>query len=95
MGVKALALSVLAESKSAPRRLPLGTLAGTVHRTLAERTPVPGVTPVVGGENPPQCGSLQCAGCYEVEPGVRVHPPKSGPEWREWLLKWEPKGKIQ
>ena len=27
------------------------------------------------------CGSEHCAGCYEVAPGVRLHPPKSGPGW--------------
>ena len=27
------------------------------------------------------CGSPHCAGCYEVEPGVRIHPPKSGKDW--------------
>jgi hypothetical protein len=41
------------------------------------------------------CGSLRCAGCYEVETGVRIHPPKSSEEWRHWLVKWEPKGKVQ
>jgi hypothetical protein len=37
------------------------------------------------------CGSPDCRGCYEVEPGVHIHPPKSGKEWLEWLMKWEPK----
>jgi hypothetical protein len=41
------------------------------------------------------CGAPHCAGCYEVDPGVRIHPPKSGEEWKEWLLRWEPKGKVQ
>lgn len=41
------------------------------------------------------CGLPYCAGCYEVAPGVRIHPPKCGEGWKEWLLKWEPKGKIQ
>lgn len=27
------------------------------------------------------CGSPHCAGCYEVAPGVRIHPPKSGKGW--------------
>ena len=49
---------------------------------------------VLGSERP-ACGSPSCAGCYEVEPGVRLHPPRSGPEWKEWLLKWDPKGKVQ
>ena len=32
-------------------------------------------------ENQAACGSPHCAGCYEVEPGVRIHPPKSGKDW--------------
>jgi hypothetical protein len=32
-------------------------------------------------ENRTVCGSIHCAGCYEVEPGVRIHPPKSGEGW--------------
>lgn len=27
------------------------------------------------------CGSSHCAGCYEVEPTVRIHPPKKGEDW--------------
>jgi len=41
------------------------------------------------------CGSSHCAGCYEVEPGVRIHPPKCGEEYRGWLERWQPKGKPQ
>jgi putative DNA primase/helicase len=32
---------------------------------------------------PVTCGSPQCAGCYEVEQGVRIHPPKCGEEYRK------------
>lgn len=41
------------------------------------------------------CGSPHCSGCYEIELGVRIHPPECGEGWKEWLLKWEPKGRIQ
>jgi hypothetical protein len=41
------------------------------------------------------CGSPHCAGCYEVEPGVRIHPPKCSEEYRAWLERWQPKGKPQ
>ena len=41
------------------------------------------------------CDSPRCAGCYEVEPGVRIHPPKCGEEYRRWLERWQPKGKPQ
>jgi hypothetical protein len=64
----------------------------------AERTPDTPATPLPRSHKPGTevaCGSPHCAGCYELESGVRIHPPKSGPEWREWLLKWEPKGNVQ
>jgi len=39
------------------------------------------------------CGSPNCGGCYEVAPGVRIHPPKISPEWQARFEKWQPKGK--
>ena len=36
------------------------------------------------------CGSPHCAGCYEVKPGKRIHPPKPSEEWLEWLARWRP-----
>jgi hypothetical protein len=41
------------------------------------------------------CGSPHCAGCYEVEPGVRIHPSKCGETYRKWLDCWQPRGKPQ
>ena len=39
------------------------------------------------------CGSPDCAGCYEVESGRRIHPPKPSQEWLDWLARWQkPKG---
>jgi len=39
------------------------------------------------------CGSPECAGCYEVESGRRIHPPKPSQEWLDWLARWQkPKG---
>ena len=48
-----------------------------------------------GDEEKPACGSPQCAGCYEVEPGVRIHPPKCGDDYRKLLERWEAKGRTQ
>ena len=34
------------------------------------------------------CGSAQCAGCYDVGDGRKIHPPKCGTgflRWRAWL----------
>ena len=39
------------------------------------------------------CGSLHCAGCYEVEPGRFIHPPKPSEEWLAWLANWQPREK--
>lgn len=47
------------------------------------------------GSPPPPCGSPECGGCYEVAPGIRIHPPKPSAEWLAWLAKWEPKGGVQ
>lgn len=41
------------------------------------------------------CRSPHCAGCYEVEPGVRIHPPKCSENYRAWLERWEAKGRVQ
>jgi hypothetical protein len=41
------------------------------------------------------CGSQHCAGCYEVAPAVRIHPPESSQEWARSRLRWEPKGNMQ
>jgi hypothetical protein len=41
------------------------------------------------------CGSSRCGGCYEVAPGVRIHPSKCGEEYRKWRERWEAAGKPQ
>jgi hypothetical protein len=48
----------------------------------------------------PHCpGPDVCAGCYSV--GIMdgrerfIHPPKPSPDWKAWLKRWEPKGRIQ
>jgi hypothetical protein len=42
-----------------------------------------------------RCGSPHCAGCYEVEPSVWIHPPKCSEQYRKWLERWEAKGQVQ
>ncbi|SRR6266851_225605 len=52
-------------------------------------------------ELPPQleglaeCGSQFCNGCYAVGDGWKVHPPRAGQKYLEWLKQWEPTGKEQ
>ncbi len=41
------------------------------------------------------CNSPNCAGCYEVAPGVRIHPPRCGEDYRAWLERWDSKGRVQ
>ena len=50
-------------------------------------------TPVALVSLPP-CGDPGCKGCYEVEPGRRIHPRKSGQEWDDWLARWQPKSEA-
>jgi hypothetical protein len=70
------------------------------HSAETRPTPAPARAPVIraeelkGGELAP-CGSSDCAGCYDVGDGKRIHPPKIGDEYRNWLLRWEGNGKIQ
>jgi hypothetical protein len=45
--------------------------------------------------NVAKCGSPESAGCYEIEAGRRIHPPRASAEWEAWLKRWEPKGKVQ
>lgn len=47
------------------------------------------------GEEIAACRSPSCAGCYEVEPGVRIHPPKCGEDYSTWRKRWEAEGKPQ
>lgn len=83
--VKALALSVLAAGKGVPSHRTASAPLGTPIEHSNAQKPMAVAA----------CGLPACAGCYEVEPGVRLHPPKSSENWKEWLLKWEPKGKVQ
>lgn len=57
-----------------------------------ERKPVPEENKT-GGLAP--CGSAHCAGCYDVGDGKKIHPPKVGEDYRTWLERWKPKGKVQ
>jgi hypothetical protein len=41
------------------------------------------------------CGSPNCAGCYHIGEGRRIHPPKCGESYRKWLERWQPTGKPQ
>ena len=42
-----------------------------------------------------RCGSSDCAGCYDVGDGRRIHPPKCGEKYRAWFERWEARGRVQ
>jgi hypothetical protein len=77
-------------AQDSPRRF-----AQTAERRSTPDSPT---TPLPSRHEPDAvvaCGSPHCAGWYEVAPGVKIHPPKSSEEWKEWLIRWEPQGKVQ
>lgn len=41
------------------------------------------------------CGSPVCAGCYDIGDGRKIHPPKCGEDYLQWLERWETKGKLK
>jgi hypothetical protein len=68
VNIKSLALKVLEAAKDVPSWYPGKTIDGT--KTECE-APSSATTSSL-----PPCGSPHCAGCYEVEDGKRIHPPK-------------------
>jgi hypothetical protein len=88
VSVKALAISVLSASRGVPRDKRAGIPPETLGTAERESQTHPAAQPT-------KCGSPQCAGCYEVAPGVRIHPPKCGEDYRVWLERWEAKGRVQ
>ena len=69
------------------------TLVAYESRTTS--IPVESLIDPSQAERSTQCGSPECAGCYQVEPGVRIHPPKCGRDYFEWLNKWDTKARVQ
>jgi hypothetical protein len=73
-----------------------------LHRKSPElANPVPATQhkvadkPVAQSNSLAPCGSSDCAGCYDVGDGRRIHPPKCGEEYRVWLERWEARGRVQ
>jgi hypothetical protein len=57
---------------------------GAAKQTVPESSPIASQAQDVKGperEGLALCGSPACGGCYEVAPGVRIHPRKSGMGW--------------
>ena len=80
--IKSLALSVLARRPS--------------PAAAVEKCPNPAIDPGhLKGQVTAPCGSPQCAGCYDVGEGRKIHPPKCGEDYLAWLERWEAKGRPQ
>ena len=92
--IKSLALIVLRNARAVPAQIAPGTDPAEVSTIVRPVTQQPSQHHKVVDSIAP-CGSPRCAGCYEVEPGVRIHPPKCGEEYRAWLIRWGPRGRVQ
>ena len=74
-----MALKVSRERQSTERAEPENQSAlNTSKWPEAKAQPM---TEPLQSENRAACGSPYCAGCYEVEPDVWIHPPKCGSGW--------------
>ena len=63
---------------------------------LRENTPASVVRPEAKRmEEEAACGSPQCAGCYDVGEGRKIHPPRCGEGFLRWRAWMEGKGQIQ
>lgn len=91
---KAAVLEYL-RGRSQPGAIQFSSLPDPIPRKtekLARQREATGPSPP---NRPALCGSPGCGGCYEVATSVRIHPPKCGESYREWLERWEAKGKLQ
>lgn len=63
---------------------------------LRENTPASVIPPETKElEEKAACGSPQCAGCYDVGEGRKIHPPRCGEAFLRWRAWMEGKGQIQ
>lgn len=78
---------------------PLHALRDKQKSTESQPCPVPATAAprreVSGAENLATCGLTHCAGCYDLGDGRKIHPPKCGEEYRKWLERWKPNGRVQ
>lgn len=91
---KAAILEYLRARKQPPE-IQFVSLQVPIHQQTDKRDTVQAVREANASKMPVRCDSPHCAGCYEVTPGVRIHPPKSGEDYRAWLERWEAKGSVQ
>jgi hypothetical protein len=73
----------------------LNACRGSESRTFPAQVRPLGTEAESNGAQLGACGSRHCAGCYEVAPGVRIHPPRCGEDYKAWLEGWEARGRLQ
>ena len=91
--VERLGVRLEAQGGQLRYRAPKGTLTPEILTSLAQHK-AEIIAALTGGKTNGvgQCpGPERCGGCYEVSPGVHLHPPKVSEEWKAWLTKWQPK----
>lgn len=59
----------------------LGQNIGKMHRPIRGETDDGAVEGKRGAAAVAPCGSPDCAGCYDVGDGRKIHPPRCGEEW--------------
>ena len=57
---------------------------------LKQRQTMKGTAPQLEGLA--ECGSPDCNGCYSIGDGRKIHPPRTGHKYLDWLKRWEPTG---
>jgi hypothetical protein len=83
-----MALRALAESGAASPAVPESPCLTSepIKATPALPVNVENSTPTLA-----PCASPQCARCYDVGEGRKIHPPTCGRDYLEWLKKWRAK----
>jgi hypothetical protein len=81
--------------------LEIGAVQPLVHESPSEMLGPANLAPAhlvkakSGPANAPLCASPDCAGCYDVGDGRKIHPPRIGDDYLAWLERWNPKGTAQ
>ena len=70
-----------------PARCPTRRFAQSTEPRSSPNNPPNPLPPSHKPDTTAPCGSPYCSVCYEIAPGVRIHPPKTSEEWKEQVAK--------
>jgi hypothetical protein len=73
----------------------LNTCRETQSRSFPARVRAPATPAEPKGGQLAACCSPHCAGCYEVDAGMWIHPPRYGEDHETSPEGWEAKGRLQ